>query len=178
MFKNLRSVAALLSLFFASGCLFESTIDASGGATMQVSYKLKKDIKLDGVPKDMKSDAVEGIEATQAPDGMGTFRLKVKDITKLSTAKYFRTAETTRTVDAEKGTTTIKTRIKHKAKKVPDNLKAYFGDQVKFVTTVPGEITETNATSKDGKTATWVFTMDEFFGATEVPLDITYKTPS
>jgi hypothetical protein len=49
---------------------------------------------------------------------------------------------------------------------------------VKIVTTVPGEITETNATSKEGNTATWVFTLDEFYDVLEVPLSLTYKNPS
>ena len=179
MFKNVSSGAAILTLLLTSGCLIESTIDANGGGTMLVSYKLKDDAEAKTVPANMTSAYIEGIDAKKDADGIGHFRLKVKDFRKLSTAKFFSDAEVTRTVDAEKGTTTIQAKIKReKPKTIPDAAKKLLGDQVKFVTTVPGEITETNATSKEAKTATWVFTMDEFFGKTEVPLTLTYKNPS
>jgi hypothetical protein len=178
MCKYLRSGAAVLSLLFASGCLIESTIDANGGATMEVSHRVKKDFDVSGQANKKLSEYVEVTKVWRDDDGIGHTLLKVKDITKVSTAKMFRDAVVTRTVDAEKGTTTILVKVKRdKAANVPDEVKKYFGDQVKFVTTVPGETTETNATSKDGKTATWVFTMDEFYATTEVSLNLTYKNP-
>jgi preprotein translocase subunit SecF len=179
MIKNLTSVAALLSLLFASGCLFESNIDANGGGTMQVSTYVAKDTKLESIKKQMTSADVEVTEAKMAADNNATFKLEFKDITKLSTTKFFAGAKTTRTVDSAKGTTSINTLIKHEKKqKVPDAFKKLYNDQVKIVTTVPGEITETNATSKEGRTATWVFTLDEFYDVLEVPLNLTYKNPS
>jgi hypothetical protein len=178
MIKNLTSIAAFLSLLFTSGCLFESNIDAKGGGTMIMTTYVKPDSKLDDTKKQMTSNHVEVTEAKMVGDSNATFHLKFEDVTKLSTATFFKNATITRTVDAEKGTTSINATIKHgKTSKIPDTIKQLYGDQVKFVTTVPGEITETNAKSKEGKTATWVFTMDEFYGVLEVPLNLTYKNP-
>jgi hypothetical protein len=179
MIKNLTSFVAVLSLLCSSGCLFESNIDANGAGTMVHTTYVKPDSNLDDLKKQMTSSHVEVTEAKMVGDSNATFQLKFADITKLSTATLFKNAKITRTVDADKGTTSINTTIKHaKTSKIPDTIKALYGDQVKFVTTVPGEITETNAKSKEGKTATWVFTMDEFYGVLEVPLNLTYKNPS
>jgi outer membrane murein-binding lipoprotein Lpp len=179
MLRHFASAAAVLSLLCTSGCLIESNIDANGGAVVTLSYKLKKDAKLDDLKKQMESADVEVTEAKQADDGTATFKMKLKDITKLSTTKFFKRANIKRTVDAAKGTTTITTNLKNKKPtKISDAIKKFYGDEVKIVTTVPGEIAETNAKSKDGKTATWAYTMDEFFTAPEVSLNLTYKNPS
>jgi hypothetical protein len=179
MLRHLISAATVLSLLFTSGCLIESHIDTSGGGTLTLTHQMKENSKLNRSKQQLKSAYVEVTDAKQTGDGKATFNLKVKDFTKLSTAKFFKQAQITRTVDAEKGTTTINTRVKNeKPNKMPDPIKKFYGDEVKIVTTVPGEITATNATSKDGKTATWVFTMDEFYAVPEVLLNLTYKNPS
>lgn len=178
MLRHLASAAIVLTLLGTSGCLIESNIDANGGATLTVTQRLKENAKLKDSTRQMKSNAVEVTDAKKEGD-KGIFHLKVKDITKLSTAKYFERAHVTRTVDAEKKTTTISTKFKNeKPKKVPDVIKEFYGNQVKIVATVPGEIIETNAKSKDGKTATWVFTMDEFYAVPEVDMTVTFKNPS
>ena len=177
MLRHLASVVAALTLLMsASGCLIETNLDADGGGMVTATYQLKKGANVKDLKPQMQSPDVEVTDAKITDDSKGVFDLKVKDITKLSTAKFFNRSHITRTVDKEKGTTTVVAKVKNdKPKKVPDAIKKFYNDKVKIVTTAPGEITETNAKSKDGKTATWEYTMDEFFNVPEVEMKLTYK---
>jgi len=178
MLKRSFAIALVLPLVLVvSGCLMDTTVDEKGGGEMTVSYKLPKTGKLDDVKKQMESPSVK-VTSAELNDqtSVATFKLKFDDITKLSTAKFFKNATITTSEDKAKGTKTIVAKIVNKTPaKLPDKVVEFYGDKWEVIATLPGEIVESNATAKDGKKATWTRTLQEFSTAPEITLSVTYK---
>ena len=171
---------AVLSLSLAlGGCLLDTTIDAKGAGDMTVSYKLPKTGKIDDVKKQMESPNVKVTSAEVNDKGDAVFKLKFDDVTKLSTAKFFKSATTTVTEDKAKGTKTITTKIVNKTPaKLPDKVLEFYGNKWELTVTFPGEIVDSNATTKAGNKATWTKTLQEFSSTPEFTLTATYKVPA
>ncbi len=176
-----KMLAVALGMFalsiVSSGCLLETTLDAKGGGVMTVTYRAKKDVKLEQEKKRMESAAVKVTSAETVGDsGQVRFKLAFADVTKLPTAPFFQGATVTRSDGSKKGTKVVTAKIVHpKPTKIGEAGVQYFGNEVKFVVTFPGEIVESNAKTKEGKTATWVYGMSEFHEMPEVLLTATYK---
>jgi hypothetical protein len=153
-------------------------VDAKGGATLDVTYRIGKGSTLEAERKRMESPSVKVLSAAMDGDNNVKFALKVNDITKLSTAQFFQEATITLT-DGEGGTKVLAAKIKRKSPmKLPDEALAYFGKEVKIAVTLPGNVVKSNATKTDGKTATWTYEMNAFMNTKETALDVTYKKPA
>lgn len=179
MLKRLLPLAfALPFALTVCGCLMDATIDEKGGGEMTVSYKLPKTGKLDDVKKQMESPNVK-VTSAELNDqtSVATFKLAFDDVTKLSTAKFFKNATITTSEDKAKGTKTIVAKIVNKTPaKLPDKVLEFYGNKWEVTATLPGEVVDTNATAKDGKKVTWTRTLQEFSTAPEITLTVTYKT--
>src|SRR5262249_7762892 len=97
--RKVLSLAVLSLTLALGGCLLDATIDAKGAGDMTVSYKLPKTGKIDDVKKQMESPNVKVTSAEVNDKGDAVFKLKFDDITKLSTAKFFKSTTTTVTED-------------------------------------------------------------------------------
>lgn len=178
MSKSLaKATFCALTALSLSGCLIESTVDAKGGATLDVSYRIGKGATLEAERKRMESPHVKVMSAEIDGENNVKFGLKVEDVTKLSTAQFFHEAAIT-LADGENGTQVLAAKINRKSPmKLPDEALAYFGKEVKIALSLPGEVVKSNATKTDGKTATWTYEMNEFMNAKETALEVTYKKP-
>jgi hypothetical protein len=176
--RKVSSLAVLALSVALGGCLLDATIDAKGGGEMTVAYKVPKTGKLDDVKKQMEGPNSKVTSADLNDQGIATIKLKFDDVTKLSTAKFFKNATTTVTEDKAKGTKTIATRIVNKTPaKLPDKVLEFYGNQWELTVTLPGEVVESNATTKDGNKVTWKKTLQEYSSTPEITLTVTYKVP-
>lgn len=167
-------VAALLAL---AGCRFDSTIDKNGGAEMSVRFHALANQSLDSIAKGMTSAHVEVVSKSKDKDNWVTVNLKIKDITKLSTAEFFSAVAVTLTDNAKEGTKTLKAVMTNKnpADKLPDNIVDHYGKDVTIIAKLPGEIVKSNATSTNARAATWTHDLRKFFAAKQNVMEVTYK---
>ena len=179
MLKPLATLALCsLTLLAVPGCRIHSTLDAKGGATVAVKYRVGKDATLEAEKKRMESPSVTVIKAALEEDNFTNFELKVDDITKLSTAKFFEEAAITLT-DGKEGTKVLTAKVTRKSpNKLPDEALAYFGKEFEVAVTLPGEVVSSNATKTDGNTVTWTYPMNDFMNAKETSMTVTYKNPA
>lgn len=178
MRKDQRTLGlALVALLAASGCRFDTTLDAKGGATIKVAYRLGKDSSLAKVKRSFLSPNIKIVSATMDKDMHANVEIAIDDVTKLSTAQMFAKLKTSRTVDKD-GTVVLEGKIINKQPmKVTKEVLDYFGREVAVSVTAPGEIVDTNASAKDGKTATWKWPTEELFTQPEMVLRISYRAP-
>jgi hypothetical protein len=161
----------------AGGCLVESTIDAKGGGTMVFTDRLGENSTVEQGKQALRSEHVEVTNAVEKGDRWVVYDLKFADVTKLSTSSRFKAWKFTRTEDKATGTTTLVGTMKNpKASNLPPYVVNYFNDEVKISVTAPGEIVKSNAKKKEGKIATWEYTINEFIGVKELTLDLVYKS--
>jgi hypothetical protein len=178
MLKPYASWALVLPLLVAiSGCLYEATLDAKGGATMTATYRLNKD-DYAVTKKRMESAAVK-LTSSQlvGPPGLtdGVFKLELADATKLPTAPYFRDVKVTRVDGPAKGTKVLTVKLTNdRPLNLPDNLIDRVGKEVKIAITFPGAVVESNGTLS-GNTVTWTWGVNQFFNIHDVLLTATYN---
>src|SRR6516165_4215972 len=105
--KTVAASVLALSLFVAtSGCLHEVTLNAKGGGTMTVSYHVRDKADLDSAKKEMGSSSVKVTSAELVGTGdasLGVFKLDFQDITKLSSAPFFKELTVTRADGSKPG---------------------------------------------------------------------------
>jgi len=175
--KRLVPAAPLLAaLLLLSGCLFETTVDAKGGGTTHIRYRVQPNAKLEALKVQMQSPDVTIEKADLDQQGWATFDLKFADVTKLSTIGFFKQTTFKHEDGPDKGTKTLSA-VVHNVKpgKIADSLVEYYGREVTIEVTLPGEVVKTNATSHKGEKATWTIPLNDFLSAKEVPLSATYK---
>lgn len=180
---SIRVVVLALSLLLVAalaGCRFDTTVDAAGGATLTVRTRLLKNQTLDGVAKDMSSADVQVLSKEKDKDDWATITLKLKDVTKLSTAPFFANTAVTLQDGTDKGTKLLKAvvTIKQPTDKLPENVVEFYGKTVTVSATLPGEIVASNATTTAGKTATWTWDLRAFFATKQTPMEVTYRLPA
>jgi hypothetical protein len=169
-----RCAVLFLVLCGLSGCLMDANLDANGGGTMTIKYRLTNASQLEASKKRMQSSAVKVVTAQVDPAKWATFVIKFDDITKLSTTEFFSRA-TFRLTD-ENGVKTLNVKyLNPDAAEMPDDMIAYFGKDVTLSVHVPGPIVESNATTTEGNAATWKYTMKDFSSPKEVALSVRYK---
>ena len=175
MLNGRTAVAMCVLELTAGGCRFDTTLDAKAGGTMKVAYRLGKDGSLDRAKKSFESPNIKIGDATIDKDKNVTMEIAFADVTKLSTAQMFNKLQIKRTVETD-GTVALTGTIANKQPiKVSQESLAYFGKEVTVTVTAPGDIVSTNATSKDGKTATWVWPTESVFGEPEIKMELSYK---
>jgi preprotein translocase subunit SecF len=174
----IRLAALTIGLMAAlGGCRFEPTIDASGGAEVTVRMRLLKNQTLDRVAKDLSSADVQVVSKEKDKDDWATVKIKMKDVTKLSTAPFFANTAVTLADGEAAGTKLLKAVVTNKkpTDKLPENTVDFFGKEITVVATLPGEIVTSNATSTSGQTATWTWDLPKFFAAKQHTMEATYK---
>lgn len=170
------STALLVVLIAAGGCLIESKVKADGSGEMALKYRLGKN---DSVKKQRQSFAsphitIKDLQLDEKTNEV-SIQLEFDDMTKLSTAKFFKSLEVTRS-DGKDGTKKIEARIVNKRKmNIPENTVEYFGKDVTITVTLPGAIVESNASVVKDDTATWNLLLKDVFEKPEIPLNVTYK---
>jgi hypothetical protein len=175
--KRFVSVVLLLPLLVAlQGCLVTATVDAKGGGTMTMKYRLARGGKIDQARRQMGSPQVKVEKASIDKQNWATFELSAADVRKLSTAPFFRSTVVDLTDGEEKGTKKLEVKVIHNTQnRLPPALVEYYGRDVVIAITLPGEIKSSNATSTEGKTATWKYPINDFFAAKENLLQVTYQ---
>jgi LppM domain len=171
-------VTALFVCFTLAGCLIDGTLDKDGGGTLTVKLRLMSIDQLPDAKKQMQSPQVELVSTTLDDDKWATFTLKFADVTKLSTTQFF--DRTTFTLaDDEGGTQTLNVKFVNTSRApLTKEMADYFGNQVTFIIHLPGKVVKTNATQKDGNTATWSYLSSEVGEKAELTLSATYKRPA
>lgn len=179
MSKQLNTLAlCTLTVFGFAGCRIHSTLDATGAATVEVKYRVAKNVTLELEKKRFESDSVTVVNASVDEENYANFELKVDDFTKLPTAKFFSDTTITST-DGENGTKILTAKIVRKnPQKLADQALEYIGKEFEASITLPGEIVSSNATKTKDNTATWSYDMNEFLGAKETSMTVTYKLPA
>lgn len=168
-------LVALPLVILASGCFMDTVIDANGAGTMTVKFRLTTEAQLEPNRKRFESAHVKVTSATVDKDKWVTYQLKFDDITKLNSAPHFQNMTVT-LADADGGAKALAIKnVNKNPNKMPEEMVAYFGKDVKLTITVPGEIVTTNATSKADKTATWAYALNDFTNAPELNLSVTFK---
>ena len=178
MRRFVPSIAALSLILLISGCFMDTVIDDKGAGTMVVKIRLTTEAQLEPNRKRFESAHVKVIKATVEKDKWATYELKFDDITKLNTVPHFSNTTVTLT-DGEGGTKALAIKnVNKNPNKMPEEMVAYFGKEVRMTITVPGEIVATNATSKADKTATWTYALNDFTSAPELNLTVSFKPGS
>jgi len=166
----------VLALLAVSGCVIESTLEPAGSAVVKISYRtVGGKGKLETERKKMEGPNVTVTSGTIDDYGKVTFELKVKDVTKLSTSKFFQHVTVTLT-DGSEGTKVLSAKLVNtKPLKLDEKMLEYFGHGATISVTTPGDITASNATTTSGKTATWTKPLTDVMGAPEMTFTVTFK---
>lgn len=168
---------ALPLVVLLSGCFMDTVIDAKGAGTMVVKLRLTTEAQLEPNRKRFESAYVKVTSTTVDKDKWATYELKFDDITKLNTVAHFQNITVTLT-DAEGGARALSIKnVNKNPNKMPEEMIAYFGKEVRFSVTVPGDVVSTNATTTTGKTVAWIYALNDFTNAPELTLNVTFKAP-
>jgi hypothetical protein len=171
----IRLLVVLLSLCALPGCLIECAVDENGGALLKMRYRLTTPAQLDQHKKRFESADVKLVDASVDKDRWATFEAKTGDVTKLSTIAQLQNTVFTLT-EGEAGTKVLTAKYTNKnPNKLPEEMVAYFGNEVRLSLTVPGEIVKSNGASAEGKTATWKYPLNDFTNMSEATFSVTYK---
>jgi hypothetical protein len=176
MRKRVLLSLALVALLFNTGCLIDGKLDDKGAATMKIAYRLAPKAKVEPARKQMESNFVTVKSAEVDKDSRATFDLEVKDVTKLSSAPFFKNVQVKLTDGEEKGTKVLW--VKHANDKpagLPEKMREYYGNEFRLTLTFPGEVVKSNANETKGDTATWKMTLDDFLKAKLTEFQATYK---
>jgi hypothetical protein len=178
--SRLPVVAALLALLCtSSGCLFEATVNALGGADIKVQYRVDPSLKPEKVGDGLQSSDVKLVTKGMDKDHRVVATLQTADLTKLYTASVFKAINIAFTDGAEKGTQTLTIKnVKRPVSKLPPSFVQYYGSQSTLVLHLPGEVVKSNATEIHGNTATWTIDTAKFMDTGETTFEVTYKSPA
>lgn len=175
---RMRFIPALLLVALMSGlggCLFDTTLDETGGGTMKIEARVSPTDTLEKVKARYKAPGVEVTKATMDDARNVVVELTFKDFATLGAARAFENVTFSLSEDRKAGTRTA-TAVMKNARPVtlpPDQLE-YFGKDVKLAITVPGDIVKTNG-SKSGKRVTWTEPLNTMLGKDAPTFSITYK---
>lgn len=161
-----------------SGCLFETTLDATGAGAMTMSFHIDKAADLQVIKQKLEGAAIKLLSAEQEETASG-LRARVKiafdDVTKLPSTKFFQNVRITR-ADGVEGSTVLTAVVRRdRSVDLNDAVLAKLGKEVKIVTTLPGPVIESNGKVSDGNTVTWTWGMKEFHKQTEILMTVAYK---
>ncbi|HWP66086.1 MAG TPA: hypothetical protein VNO26_09260 [Candidatus Limnocylindria bacterium] len=169
--------AALVWLLAASGCVVEGTLDAAGGGTLELRYRLVSIANLEQMKSRLASPDVTVTDATMTPDKHATFRVAFRDVRTLPTAPALAATQVALTDDAG-GLRTLTVTLPGRQGELPAPYVAYLGGQLRVTVTLPGEIVDSNATSTSGRSATWVRAIAEVEREPSTVFRVTYRQPA
>ena len=168
-----RTLAAM-ALCVLAGCFIDGTLDAKGGGTMTVKYRLTTAAQLESSKRRMQSGAVKLVSASVAPDKWATFELKFDDVTKLNSIDFFSKAKFALTGDKDTKTLIVKY-ANADASEMPEDMITYFGREVSLTLHCPGPVVDSNGTSVAGTTVAWKYSMKDFSTIQQKEFRVTYK---
>lgn len=176
MRTRFRNVACLLAVLFClSGCLkLDLTLEEGGGGKFTLVHPASN---LDEVKRRASSPSVT-LEDASLKGNTATVRAKFTDVTKISSAEMFK--DVVITVDTAGGQSNFIARLNNSfAKKTPESVLKSIVDRSEkeavITVTFPGEVTETNATKKQGKVATWVVPTRDIVYSPLIRFEAKYK---
>lgn len=150
--RALLCVAAGVAL---SACVVDGKVDASGGARLQIRYRLVSVANFEQSKKRLQSADVRLASASMTPDKWATFDLEMADVRKLPTVPAFADATLALSDEAD-GARTLAVTVASKMGELPAPYVKYLGNELRLAIELPGEIVRSNATAVAGRTASWV----------------------
>ena len=165
---------SLLLIFAASGCVVDGTLDAAGGGTLTMRYRLVSIANLDHMKSRLASPDIMLTQASMAPDKQATFSLAFRDVRALSTAPAFADAQVALADEAD-GLRTLTVTLPKQPGTLPAPYVAYLGGELRVTLTMPGDIVRSNATSVNGRSATWTQKIDELQQQPSTKFSITFR---
>lgn len=173
--SSFRVALALTSLtIFLAGCLtLKGTLDAKGGGTIDLSYPMPLGSSLKKERALFESPDVTIASFTETDGGQKVAAsLTFPDVTKISSARWFRNTTITRTPDGDNETLRVVVKNPN-AKKVDTKEPG-----PTFTFTLPGKIVKSNAPKPaEGNTVTWTYPLAEFAAAASTEMSVTYEAP-
>ena len=151
---------AVLLLGSASGCVVEGTLDASGGGTLTLRYRLVSIANLEDMKRRLASPDVTLTQASMTPDKQATFGLAFREVRGLSTVPALAATHVALADEAD-GLRTLTVTLPEKPGTLPAPYITYLGGELRVTLAMPGDIVRSNATSVNGRSATWVRKIDE-----------------
>ena len=173
--RAVRHVFVLLLLLAgASGCVVNGTLDASGGGTLTMRYRLVSIADLDHTKDRLASPDITLTQASMAPDKQATFGLAFREARALSTAPAFAAMQVA-LADEAGGLRTLTVTLPKQPGTLPAPYVAYLGGELRVTLTMPGEVVRSNATQVNGRSATWVRKMDELQQQSATTFSVTFR---
>lgn len=170
----LRCVPLCLALCLLAGCLLDTSLDAKGGGTMTIKYRLTNEVQLESAKKRLESPRVKLVSAEVAPDKWATFQIQFDDVKALSTVEFFKNATFALAEDGMVRKLEAKFTNKNPSE-LPDEMVAYLGKDMTFVLHLPGKVVDSNATETAGNTVTWRYELKKFTAMPVVEMRVTYE---
>jgi len=169
------SLAPLLLgvLVFVSGCLtVDATLNADGSATIDMTYPLQAGSKADVEKARLQSEYVTLESFEELKQNRARAKVKVSDVTKLSTAAVFKDVAVT--ITKEGADSVLKVVI---TKPRPVTVKNEGQAGPVFTFTLPGKVVKANRDAKiDGNKVTWTLPFIPYVGEKETDLVVTYAS--
>lgn len=166
------------ALFCIAGCLkLDLNFDDKGSGRYTLTHLATNIDEL----RRRNTSAVVTVEEANVKETIGTVRARFTDVLRLNTAEMFQDVVITIDPD-EKGRRKFIARLNNNfAKKTPESvLKTLVEKNEKdavITVTFPGEVAETNATKKDGRTATWIVPTKDIVYSPLIRFEATYAAP-
>ena len=164
----------LLLLASASGCVVDGRLDASGGGTLTMRYRLVSIANLDQMKDRLASPQVTVTQASMTPDKQATFGVSFRDARALSTAPAFEATQVALADEAD-GLRTLTVTMPRQPGTLPAPYIKYLGDELRVTLTMPGDVVRSNATSVNGRSATWVRAMGELQQQPTTTFSVTFR---
>jgi hypothetical protein len=158
-------------LVLVAGCLtVDATLDADGSATIDMTYPLQAGTKADVEKARLQSEFVTLESFEELNQNRAHAKVKVSDVTKLSTAAAFKDIAVTRTKAGSDET--LKVVI---TKPRPITVKQENQPGPVFTFTLPGKVVKANHDAKvDGNKVTWKFEFAPYVAEKKTELEVTY----
>ena len=169
-----RPVVLGTILLGLGGCVVEGALDARGGGTLALHYRLVSVANLDQMKARLASPDVTLLGAGMTPDKQATFTLAMRDVRALSTVPAFADFHVTLTDDAE-GLRTLSVVREGERVTLPAPYVAYLGGVLRVTLTLPGEVVRSNATAVTGRTASWERSLAAIDGDAPLVFSATYR---
>jgi hypothetical protein len=173
-------VAAALGLWCsASGCLIDARLYADASGKLTIRYRLDGHATLAAVAERLASPSVTVRSGRIDEQGYGTFKLVLADAQTLSSVAMFKNVSVRQSPGANPGTTAfVATFAPAKPIQLTEELRQRFGNEFKLVVTFPGAVVESNATTRDGATATWIVPLQTLLSDSQTSFSATYRKSS
>jgi hypothetical protein len=164
----------LLAVASATGCVVEGRLDPAGGGQLTLRYRLVSVAHLEQMKARLASPDVTVTEAAMTPEKRATFGLAFRDARLLSTAPAFANTRVT-LADEPDGLRTLLVTVEGERLTLPAPYIDYLGREFRLALALPGDVVRSNATTVEGRTATWVRPIAEMQQQTSMTFSVTYR---